>query len=155
MKFQLGFQPLRGKRRYRLLTIVKAATVKSSRAKIARQRRRKLWHELGLSVQLDWMLDKRQSKSRTSRGENKRHRNRRTSEREKECSDDNKGRLCSHDITFLSPRGHMLSHTKSKTVKVMRTKYKHKFQTNACTRTCTFEAQVGFLCTALMLLILF
>lgn len=37
---------------------------------------------------------------------------------------------------FLSPRGHALSHTKSEAVKVTRTKYKHKFHTNACTHTC-------------------
>ena len=34
---------------------------------------------------------------------------------------------------LLSPRGHVLSHTKSEAVKVTRTKYKHKLRTDACT----------------------
>lgn len=81
---------------------------------------RYLRYKLCLSVPLDYMQAKRQSLSRASRQQKTTNTKRRMSQREKESRDGNKGRLCSHDFSFVSPRGHVLPNTKSEAVRITR-----------------------------------
>lgn len=90
-----------------------------------------------LSVPLDYMQAKRQSLSRASRRQKTTNTKRGMSRREKESRDGNKGRLCSHDFSFVSPRGDVLPNTKSEAVRITRMETQSRMQ-RECTQTHLF-----------------